>query len=77
MRDPYQRELILCTFAIRLDKLRVGEEISNDGLQHRDYVDNRNRVKINRNVRAKVCSWRSRDKRCVLLFRIVRSIYIE
>lgn len=56
MRDPYQRELILCTFAIRLDKLQVGKEISNDGLQHRDYVDNRNRVKINRNVRAKVCS---------------------
>lgn len=77
MRDPYQRELVLCTFAIRLDELQVGKEISNDGLQHRDYADNRNRVKINRNIRAKVCWWRMRDKRCVLLFRIIYSIYIE
>lgn len=54
MRDPYQREHIICTFAITFDELQVRKEISNDELQHRDYVDNRNRVKINRNIRAKV-----------------------
>ena len=77
MRDPYKRELILCTFAIGFDRLQVRKEISNDELQHRDYVDNRNRVKINGNIRAKVRSWRLRDKRYVQLFRIIYSIYNE